>query len=137
MAEYRADAGPARRLSLEVVREHIEAGSIVSETLEQARQRAPRGFAAVAVRDWRIACDAVADDHLVDVGLRELLRLDLVLLRRTEEVVEERHVELEDLDELEDAAVGDVELAVEVEGARIGVGAVDGDLAVVDVAGEL
>ena len=36
-----------------------------------------------------------------------------------------------------DAAVGDVELAVEVEGARIGVGAVLGDLPVVDVAGEL
>ena len=54
-----------------------------------------------------------------------------------EQVVEERHVELQHLDELDDAAVGDVELAVEVEGARIGVGAVLGDLAVVDVAGEL
>ena len=79
----------------------------------------------------------VADDDFVDVGLRELLRLDLVLLRRAEEVVEERDVELEHFDELDDAAVGDVELAVEVEGARIGVGAVLGDLAVVDVAGEL
>ncbi len=36
-----------------------------------------------------------------------------------------------------DAAVGDVELAVEVEGARVGVRAVLGDLPVVDVAGEL
>jgi hypothetical protein len=79
----------------------------------------------------------VADDDLVDVGLRELLRLDLVLLGRAEEVVEERHVQLQDLDELDDAAVGDVELAVEVEGARIRVRAVLGDLAVVDVAGEL
>ena len=79
----------------------------------------------------------VAEDHLVDVGLRELLRLDLVLLRRAEQVVEERDVELEHLDELDDAAVGDVELAVEVERARIGVRAVLGDLAVVDVAGEL
>ena len=79
----------------------------------------------------------VTDDHLVDVGLRELLRLDLVLLRGAEQVVEERDVELQHLDELDDAAVGDVELAVEVERARIGVGAVLGDLAVVDVAGEL
>ena len=65
----------------------------------------------------------VAEDDLVDVGLRELLRLDLALLGRAEQVVEERDVELQDLDELEDAAVGDVELAVEVERARIGVGA--------------
>ncbi len=79
----------------------------------------------------------VADDDLVDVGLRELLRLDLVLLRGAEEVVQEGDVELEHLDELDDAAVGDVELAVEVEGARIGVRAVLGDLAVVDVASEL
>ena len=79
----------------------------------------------------------VAEDHLVDVGLRELLRLDLVLLRRPEEVVEERHVQLQHLDELDDAAVGDVELAVEVEGPRIAVRPVLGDLPVVDVAGEL
>jgi rRNA maturation endonuclease Nob1 len=79
----------------------------------------------------------VADDDLVDVGLRELLRLDLVLLRRAEQIVEERDVELQDLDELEDAAVGDVELAVEVEGARVRVRAVLRDLAVVDVAREL
>jgi hypothetical protein len=46
-------------------------------------------------------------DDLVDVGLRELLGLDLVLLRRAQEVVQERHVELEDLDELDDSAVGD------------------------------
>ena len=79
----------------------------------------------------------VAEDDLVDVGLGELLGLDLVLLRRAQEVVEEGHVELQDLDELDDAAVGDVQLAVEVEGARVGVGAVLGDLAVVDVAGQL
>ena len=36
-----------------------------------------------------------------------------------------------------DAAVGDVELAVEVERPRVAVAAVLGDLAVVDVAGQL
>ena len=79
----------------------------------------------------------VAEDHLVDVGLGELLRLDLVLLRGAQQVVEEGHVQLEHLDELDDAAVGDVELAVEVERARVAVRAELGDLAVVDVAGQL
>ena len=79
----------------------------------------------------------VADDDLVDVGLGELLGLDLVFLAGAEQVVEEGDVELEDFDELDDAAVGDVELAVEVEGARIALGAVLGDLAIVDVAGQL
>ena len=79
----------------------------------------------------------VTDDHLVDVGLGELLGLDLVFLAGTEQVVEEGDVELEDLDEFDDAAVGDVELAVEIEGAGIALGAVLRDLAIVDVAGQL
>ena len=78
----------------------------------------------------------VPEDHLVDVRLGELLRLDLVLLDCAEQVVEERHVELEHLDELDDAAIGDVQFAVEVERPRIAIGAVLGDLAVVDVAGQ-
>ena len=79
----------------------------------------------------------VTDDHLVDVGLGELLGLDLVFLAGPQQVVEEGDVELEDLDEFDDAAVGDVELAVEVEGAGIALGAVLRDLAIVDVAGQL
>ncbi len=54
-----------------------------------------------------------------------------------EQVVEEGDVELEDLDEFDDAAIGDVELAVEIEGAGVALGAVLGDLAIVDVAGQL
>ncbi len=97
-----------------------------------------QGFHELVVQELLVlGLVGVADDDLVDVGLRELLRLDLVLLRRAEEIVEERDVELEDLDELEDAAVRDVELAVEVERARVAVGAVLGDLAVVDVARKL
>ena len=61
----------------------------------------------------------VTDDHLVDIGLGELLGLNLMLLRGAQQIVEEGHVELEHLDELDDAAVGDIELAVEVE-ARAG-----------------
>ena len=79
----------------------------------------------------------VAEDHFVDVGLRELLRLDLVFLRRAQQIVQEGHVQLQHLDELDHAAVGDVQLAVEVERARVAVGAVLGDLAIVDVAGQL
>ncbi len=79
----------------------------------------------------------VPDDHLVDVGLGKLLRLDLVLLRGPEQVVEEGHLQLQDFDELDEAAVGDVELAVEIEGPRVRVGAILGDFAVIDVAGEL
>ena len=75
----------------------------------------------------------VADDHFVNVGLRELLRLDLVLLRRAQQVVQKRDVEFEHLDELDQPAIRDVELAVEVERSRVGVAAVLGDLAVVDV----
>ena len=78
----------------------------------------------------------VADDDFVDIGLREFLRLDLVFLAGAEQIVQERDLELQDFDELDDAAVGDVELAVEVERASVGVRTVDGDLAIVDVARE-
>ena len=63
----------------------------------------------------------VADDDLVDVGLGELLGLDGVFLRGAQQVIQERDIELEDFDEFDDAAVGDVEFAVEVEGAGVGV----------------
>ena len=78
----------------------------------------------------------VADDDFVDVGLGEFLRLDGVFLGGAEEVVEEGDVEFEDFDEFDDAAVGDVEFAVEVEGAGVGIGAIHGNFSVVDVAGE-
>ncbi len=61
------------------------------------------------------------DDDRVDVRLCELLRLDLVLLRRAQQVVQERDIELQNFDELDHAAIGDVELTIEVEGSRIGV----------------
>ncbi len=98
----------------------------------------PQGFHELVVQELLVfGLVRVTEDHLVDVGLRELLRLDLVLLRRAEQIVEERDVELEHLDELDDAAVGDVELAVEVERARVGVRSILGDLPVVDVTGQL
>ena len=79
----------------------------------------------------------VTDDHFIDVGLGELLGFDLVFLAGSQEIVQEGDVELEDFDEFDDAAVGDVELAVEIEGAGIALRAVFRDLAIVDVAREL
>ena len=61
-----------------------------------------QGFHELVVQELLVlGLVRVADDDLVDVRLRELLRLDLVLLRRAEQIVEERDVELQDLDELE------------------------------------
>ncbi len=79
----------------------------------------------------------VPDDHFVDVGLGEFLRLDLVFLAGTQQIVEKRHVQLEHFDEFHHAPIGDVEFAVEVEGPRVAVAAIFGDLAIVDVAGQL
>ncbi len=79
----------------------------------------------------------VADDDLVDVGLGELLRFDDVLLGGAEQVVKKCHVQLEDLYKLDHASVGHIKLTIKVKGPWVGVGAIDGDLAVVDVAGQL
>ena len=79
----------------------------------------------------------VPDDHLIDIGLRKLLRLDPMLLARAQKVVQKRHIELQHFDKLDNAAIRDVEFAVEVERPRIAVAAVLGDFAVVDVAREL
>ena len=78
----------------------------------------------------------MADNHFVDVGLRELLRLDFMFLACAEQVVQERDFEFQNFDELDDAAVRNIELAVEIERPGIRVRTVDRDLAIVDVARE-
>ena len=55
----------------------------------------------------------VRDDDLVGVDHGEAPGLDGLLLREREQAVEELLVNLQHLDELHDAAVGDVQLAVE------------------------
>src|SRR5690348_4035123 len=79
----------------------------------------------------------MADNHFIDIRLRKLLRLDLMLLRSAEQIVQERYVELQHFDELNHATISDIELAIEVESARIRVRTVLGDFTVIDVAGEL
>ncbi len=76
----------------------------------------------------------VPQDDFIDIGLSELLRLDLVFLAGPQEIVKEGHIQLEDFHEFHHAPVGDVEFAIEIKGARIAIAAVFGNLAVVDVA---
>ena len=63
----------------------------------------------------------VADDHLVDIGLGEFLRLDLVLLRGGQQIVEEGHIKLKQLNKFDHTTVGDVQLAVKVKGPWVGI----------------
>ncbi len=79
----------------------------------------------------------VPEDHFVDIGLRKLLWLDLVFLAGAQQVIQERHIELQHLDKLDQPAVGDVEFSVEIERAGIAVAPILRDFPVVDVAGEL
>src|SRR5581483_7848754 len=79
----------------------------------------------------------VRDDDLVGVDHREAARLDALFLRERQERVEELLVALQHLDELHQAAVGDVELAVEAVGARVGLDAVLADRREVDRPGQL
>ncbi len=60
-----------------------------------------------------------------------------MLLTGAEQVVQKRHIELQHFDKLDDAAVRDIEFAVEIERPRVAVAAIFGDLAIVDVAGQL
>ena len=110
----------------DVVR-HVDLDGAVAERLHH--------FVALELLVFRLV--GVAEDHFVDVGLGEFLGLDQVFLAGAQQIVEKRHIELEHFDEFDDAAIGDIQFAVEVEGAGIGIGAVLGDFAVVDVAGEL
>ena len=79
----------------------------------------------------------VRDDHLVGVDHREAAGLDVLLLRQRQQVVEELLVALEHLDEFHQAAVRDVQLAVEAVGPRIALDAVLADRRQVDRAGQL
>jgi len=56
----------------------------------------------------------MADDYFVYVCLGKLLGLYFMFLARAKEIIEEGHVEFQDFDKLDDAAVGDIELNFEV-----------------------
>ena len=113
----------------------VEANVVRHVDLDRAVAEGLHHF--VALEALVLGLVGVAQNDFVDVRLRELLGLDGVLLRGTEQIVQERDVELEHFDELADAAIGDVELAVEVERSRVAVAAVHRDLAIVDVARQL
>jgi len=50
-----------------------------------------------------------------------------VFLARPEQVVQEGHIQFQNFDEFNNAAVGDVQFTIEVERARIGIRAIFGD----------
>ena len=68
----------------------------------------------------------VGEDDQVGVDEGEARGLDGLLPGDGVQLVQEALFGLEHLDELDDAAVGDVQFAVEVVGARVGLGAVLG-----------
>src|SRR5262245_13254768 len=61
----------------------------------------------------------VRHDHFVGVDQGEPAGLDVLLLRKRQQRIEELFVDLQDFDELHHAAVGDVKLSVEPIGARV------------------
>ena len=79
----------------------------------------------------------MTQDDLIDVGLGEFLGLDLVFLRSAQQIIEEGHIELEHFDELHQTAIGNVQFTIEVKAARVAVGAVLGNLAIINVACKL
>ncbi len=99
----------------------VEADVVGNVDLDGAVAERLHHFVALQLLVFRLI--GVAENHFVDVGLGEFLRLDQMFLAGAQQVVQERHIELEHFDELDDAAIGDVQLAVEIERARIGIGA--------------
>ena len=73
----------------------------------------------VVLKLFELRFVGVTDNDFIDIGLRKLLGLDLVLLRSTEQIVQEGHIELKNFDELNDTTISDVEFAVEIKRARI------------------
>ncbi|GBD37040.1 hypothetical protein HRbin36_02170 [bacterium HR36] len=80
---------------------------------------------------------SMTNDNFINIALGEFFGFDFMFLGGTEEVIEESDIEFEDFDKLDEAAIGNVELAVEVEGPGIAIAAVFCDLAIIDVASQL
>jgi hypothetical protein len=63
-------------------------------------------------------------DTLIGVNQGEAPGLDVLLLRQGQQNIQKPLVRFEHLDELDQAAIGDIQLAIEAIGAGIGFGAV-------------
>ena len=137
MAEDRLHRRPTHALALEIVGQHLKAVGCQLELVVERFEGGPLHDATEAVGDGRSPSDAVPNDHLVNISLGKLLRLDAMLLAGPEQVVEKGHIQLEHLDKLDDAAIGDIKLAIEVKGARVRVRAVDSDLTIINIARQL
>ncbi len=78
----------------------------------------------------------VGDDALVGIDQREATGLDVFLLRQRQEHIEKALIRLEHFDKFHQAAVGDIELAIEAVGARVGFGAIIADGGEIDAANQ-
>jgi hypothetical protein len=47
-------------------------------------------------------------NHLINISVGELLRLNFVLLRGRQQIVQKGHVEFKNFDKLDDAAIGNI-----------------------------
>jgi len=90
-------------IELHVIR-HVDLDGAVSERLHH--------LVALELLVFRLV--GVAKDHFINVRLRKLLGLDQMLLRRTKQVIQKCHIELQHFDEFDNPAIGDIELAVKV-----------------------
>ena len=91
------------------------------------------------VRDERVefVLVRVRDDDLVGVDHREPAGLDILLLRKGQQVVEELLVAFEHLDEFHHAAVRNVQLPIKAEGPRVRLHPILTNRGEVDAAGQL
>ena len=84
---------------------------------------------------FRLIC--MTNDQLIDIGLREFLRLYLVLLGGSKQVIQKRHIQLENFDKFDDASVRNIEFTIKVESPWIRIRPKQSNLFVVDIARQL
>ena len=124
-------------IEITIINMHLiaEAGHIGHIDLDRAVAQRFHIFVGQEFPIFRLV--GMADDHFVDIGLRKLFGLDLVFLRRCQQIIEEGDIQFEQLNEFDDATVGNIQFAVEVKGTRVRVRTIFSDLAIVDIAGQL
>ena len=78
----------------------------------------------------------MTDNDFINCGLSELFRLDRMLLRRSQEIIQKSDIQLKDLNKLNESAVGNVEFAIKIECPGVGVGTILRDLTIVNISGK-
>ncbi len=130
----RAEAGPFQELLIDV---HLSGGAQIVGHLHHDHAILQRFGFLVGQKFFELGLVGVGDDELIGIDQREAAGLDVLLLGEREEDIEKALVGLEHLDELNHAAVGDVELAVEAIRPRVGFRAEFADGGQIDAAHQL